>query len=914
MSFEALLLSNNRFRGNLDVVLSADVPHVSLQTLDVGNNGLTGSVPLVLFSAELEEFFAGQNCFSGSISSYICNATNLRSIALAGMTAGQGCLDTITTFPFNFSRATTVPGDIPPCIFQMPRLKLLSLAGNGIRSVLGEIPADSHLRTLDLSQNRISGSIPKSIKQFVCFEELELSYNHLTGTFDDTAWFVNDSSRASAREECGLSRNDSSEPSVSLQSNRLSGNIPDSFKYAANIDILDGNMFSCDSSGSDLPIHDPNKDSYVCGSAYTDGSMMFFTAVAFISTVVAACFFFIADKNSVVRKRIEDAMDLALPWKRGALSTGDTAPSIRLLHSIMRRYRHYLLLFVCLIWLVFSPLYLGLKSKGGYSTHTYQYGWMVSLGFLGTPVPGTAIFGLWMLLVPILVICDIKLSRQYRNQTVFTSPILSQKRVQNAINPDVAAWKSRYLAGVVVINIIVVLMVNGSYVYVVLTQPRNLQSFVVVVTSLFKTVWTLGVMNPMMRILNSGKGLVVAITVLNNLIIPVFGTILVDIECYQKLFFPPQTVQNDLIVEQYLCAFPIYVDGDSQSICKLTTLVDPSDFVPPFIYSGQCSNSLLTNYVPVYVLMFGVVNIFLMALQFGVLCYFSGVGTIDGKSRGESGSNSRLKLLRWIKANLSWLRIASLGVLSFRVLPLLDDDDLTEFQVPNCIPMYNLRQLGVNWVFGTLLLLTFGVAYPPLSIIIFVDLVLLSLLRQLCIHKHLEQLEHLPDMLKQWDIGFEIEMDHLITTLFNPKPVTSTLTAMFISLFVFDMITGSGEPSTRATVYVVVLVGWGLLVSVLYYYYETKIREKAERVQSTIRRYSLEAAVELAEATVRPLSSKLSWFSSGRSSKVSLQSETQHGSGILVESTGEAPDDPGPGPHGNSLVEVHEVKNPILNE
>ena len=263
MSFEALLLSNNRFRGNLDAALSADALY-RIRTLDVGNNGLTGSVPLVLFSADLlEEFFAGQNCFSGSISSYICNATNLLSIALAGMTAGQGCLDTITTFPFNFSRATTVPGDIPPCIFQMPRLKLLSLAGNGIRSVLGEIPADSHLRTLDLSQNRISGSIPKSIKQFVCFEELELSYNHLTGTFDDTAWFVNDSSRASAREECGLSRNDSSEPSVSLQSNRLSGNIPNSFRYAANIDVLAGNMFACDSSGSELPVNDPNKDSYV---------------------------------------------------------------------------------------------------------------------------------------------------------------------------------------------------------------------------------------------------------------------------------------------------------------------------------------------------------------------------------------------------------------------------------------------------------------------------------------------------------------------------------------------------------------------------------------------------------------------------------------------------------------------------
>ena len=847
-------MSNNYFTGNLDSAFSEDSLVQTLQSLDVGGNGITGTFPTALITSNvLEEFFAGQNCFSGSISSEICSAISLRTLAVSGMTAGQGCLTEISTFPFNFSRATTVPGNIPPCIFQMPELGILSLAGNGIRGSLSELPDTSKLHTIDLSQNRISGSIPLSMQHYICFKELDLSYNHLGGSFeDDVAWFVNDSMSFDLRQECGLS-SDAIEPIVYIKSNRLSGNIPNSFRDANEIDILDGNMFSCDPSGSELPVNDPNKDSYVCGSASANASMLGFTAMVVLCGFGLLIIFIFSSQLNSVRRRIEEAVILVLPWKRAEQLMKNE--NVKLLHAILRRYRYYLLLLLCLIWIVFTPLYLGLKSETDYSTHTHQYGWVISLGFLGTSLPGVTIFIIWMLLLPALVIFDIQLSRRYRNIDAFINSTAAQKISDN---PDTAAWRSRYLVCVVLANVIIVVLVNAGYVYVVLTQPRGVQSVVVALTSMFKTVWTLGVMNPLLRILYSANGLLVALTVLNNLIIPVVGTILVDIECYQNLFVPPLAVQNDLIVQHYICYYPIVTEG--QWVCPVEALVEPSAFTPPFIYSGQCSNSLLTNYVPIYVTMFGIVNIFLMILQFGVLCYFSGVGAGKGGSTDTVENESRLKLLRWIKANLNWLRIASAGVLSFRVLPLLDDDVLTEFQVPNCIPMYNLRQLGVNWVFGTLLLLTFGVAYPPLSIIIFADLVLLSLLRQLCIHKHMEQMEHLPDMLKQWNIGFEMEMGHLMTVLFNPKPVTSTLAAMFTSLFVFDMITGS-ETDTLAIKLCAVLVAWGCLISVIYYYYEARIRQHAlaDRLKSTLRRVSLDA-VELAGAAKRPLSSRSSWI------------------------------------------------------
>jgi hypothetical protein len=242
------------------------------------------------------------------------------------------------------------------------------------------------------------------------------------------------------------------------------------------------------------------------------------------------------------------------------------------------------------------------------------------------------------------------------------------------------------------------------------------------------------------------------------------------------------------------------------------------------------------------------VHVLLLVLQFAVICFFDGA-EVEVRA---GGSSWRRDLLRKCKDNLWWLRIASLGTLSFHVLPIEDGDDLTQFNAYNCIPMYNLRQLGVSWVFGMLLILTFGVAYPPLSVVIFAELAMLSLLRQLCIYRHLQQLQGRPEQLSHWNKAFKLEMGHLMTILFNPKPAASTLAAVIIAIFIADMLVGSGEHDTLASVYCCVLIGWGILISVLYYHYEEKLRkhELTARLASGLRRFSFDA-VELATERVR---------------------------------------------------------------
>jgi hypothetical protein len=46
--------------------------------------------------------------------------------------------------------------------------------------------------------------------------------------------------------------------SLALQVNRLSGGIPAQLVNAPNIQLLSGNLFSCDANRNDLPVHDPS--------------------------------------------------------------------------------------------------------------------------------------------------------------------------------------------------------------------------------------------------------------------------------------------------------------------------------------------------------------------------------------------------------------------------------------------------------------------------------------------------------------------------------------------------------------------------------------------------------------------------------------------------------------------------------
>jgi Leucine-rich repeat (LRR) protein len=266
---KVLFLNNNQLIGTL-----ADISKwQSLANVDVSNNILTGTLPMLSGSSSLSTFAAGSNCFHGSIPAFICNVTSVTVLSLDGLSTASPCRSLI--FPYSSSASSSsslfnaftlensfIDG-IPPCLFSMPNLQTLHLSGNGLTGSLpssyeegsGFYGISSSLTDVALSHNRLSGTIPYSFQQR-SWSNLDLSYNKFTGTL--TSSFA--------------SYNNGNE-SLALQINRLSGSIPSSLLSAPNIQIVDGNMFTCNYNKDDLPSHDQDTEDYSCGSDVVNAAL-----------------------------------------------------------------------------------------------------------------------------------------------------------------------------------------------------------------------------------------------------------------------------------------------------------------------------------------------------------------------------------------------------------------------------------------------------------------------------------------------------------------------------------------------------------------------------------------------------------------------------------------------------------------
>eukprot|EP01031_Cornospumella_fuschlensis_P026415 gene26415-31918_t len=246
---EQLYLNNNKLVGNLTYLVNPSVQK-HLLLIDVSQNLLTGPIPTIVFYLEhISSFAAASNCLTGSLPVDICEARNLSTLVLDGAATAHACRRKI--FPGldirSFVLQRPLTGTIPACVFALPKIQNLHLSANFLSGSLPEA-FNSELVNLTLSRNLLTGSIPRTLQE-QHLSNLDLSYNRLHG---------------------GLVTNISDVPqrgSLYLQVNRLSGDVPSKLDDTKNIDILNGNLFTCPYGHSSLPKNDPNQDIYACGSS-----------------------------------------------------------------------------------------------------------------------------------------------------------------------------------------------------------------------------------------------------------------------------------------------------------------------------------------------------------------------------------------------------------------------------------------------------------------------------------------------------------------------------------------------------------------------------------------------------------------------------------------------------------------------
>ncbi|XP_056172657.1 receptor like protein 27-like [Syzygium oleosum] len=171
-SIQALLLSNNRFSGQLKG--SFDAPSHMLNTLDLSNNNIGGELPTSIWELQgLEYLSLSSNNFSGSF--HINLVQQLRNLSALDLSYNRFSIDATNTA----SQASSFPD-----------LQDLNLASCQLTTLPQFLVNQSKLFFLDLSHNYIKGDIPRWIWTLenlghlnLCsnfFEDLETPLGNLT--------------------------------------------------------------------------------------------------------------------------------------------------------------------------------------------------------------------------------------------------------------------------------------------------------------------------------------------------------------------------------------------------------------------------------------------------------------------------------------------------------------------------------------------------------------------------------------------------------------------------------------------------------------------------------------------------------------------------------------------------------------
>uniref|UniRef100_A0ACD6AGT0 Uncharacterized protein n=1 Tax=Avena sativa TaxID=4498 RepID=A0ACD6AGT0_AVESA len=281
-----LLLAENHFQGSIPVSIG-ELP--KLQELDLTYNNLSGSVPASTYNIStltylgmganillgeipynigytlpsLQSLIIGENKLQGQIPTSLANTTNLKEINL-GNNAFHGVVPSLGTLPnliiLDLGKNKLEAGDwsFLSSLTNCTQLVKLYLDTNILSGVLpGSIAGLSKsLEVLLLTDNNISGTLPKEIDDLTNLKLLYMDNNLLSGSIPESLgnlqnMFVLSLSKNKLSGQIPFSIGNLSQLSeLYLQENNLSGPIPGVLGDCKNLAILN---LSCNSFDEPIP-------------------------------------------------------------------------------------------------------------------------------------------------------------------------------------------------------------------------------------------------------------------------------------------------------------------------------------------------------------------------------------------------------------------------------------------------------------------------------------------------------------------------------------------------------------------------------------------------------------------------------------------------------------------------------------
>jgi Leucine-rich repeat (LRR) protein len=643
---QQFFLQENSLGGELASTLNSAAHLPFLENLDFSNNQFTGTIPAYIFRnlTSLQGFALSSNCLDGYIPEEICESPSIATLTLDGLTTAPNCRNYI--FPgitvFNaFIVKHFMQGSIPPCLFEIPTLQLLHLSGNGLT---GTIPNNVTLKSsfvdLSLSHNLLSGTIPGQF-QTKLWANLDLSYNKLTGTLNDDFGGLNEPRFGS----------------LYLDVNRLSGGVPSSTLNLSTLSILDGNIFDCNLDRSSLPKHDSDFLQYSCGSDNVNYVLYLWLILAFTipcgSILVYGYFhsLFTSPKSSIqnIWKTIES-------WRHAVRHGNNFQPNLFKLSLFFQEVRSSAMYLTLYCLLILLPVFIILK--GFFASYQIEYIWEVSgILYSGEQAAITLFFFLiiFVLLFYYLVMRIFLNTKELFNNTNYlvSSEALPEvegkvtdseklKRRRSVISTDPKQVYGIYSL-IFVVNLFIMSVADFSYVYIVVNFNSTVVNFAAFGLAVFRIVsnhlllyysiplgfqllnyskeklhFTSNVLNLHKHYFTKDVRFLQNIMLFNNIIIPGLAIIFILPDCFYNALFAASEVTS--FYTYAFCYQNIDVD-EAGRICHRQD--EFFSYSPPFIYSYQCSSKIVFNYVPVYILLFSIVGLFipLMKLTIRFLYY-----------------------------------------------------------------------------------------------------------------------------------------------------------------------------------------------------------------------------------------------------------------------------------------------------
>lgn len=747
----ALQLQNNALTGSLDNAFSLQVQNKT-SVIDLSNNFFTGSIPLMFFQfPQLSYFAAVTNCLSASIPSAICNLNQtLNTLALDGMHTASRCQHRI--FPTAASSSSeietyTLPsqvieGSLPSCLFTaMTNLTTLHLSGNGIK---GKLPDNfdfivASLKELSLSHNLFTGTIPLAF-QTHNWDILDLSFNRFTGVLESTF----------------SSSFDQANTTLKLNLNRLSGSIPSSLLHVQDIQILTGNMFSCNQQRSDLPSQDHDSTSYGCGSDAVNTSMMVYgSGLALIITMMWLYMRWIRRMSFL-------SLLYSITLHYSSPEEVQSYPNILKFNTFLHNLRVWML-FMTLFMTMLLFIYLALSAY--YSTYTYAYAWQISVAYLSGIAPALILFFCYVILFALMFISDRNVFA-IRNLKVTSTVATTENRISNASHEDNyrARTRSQFasldmdsyskdgegkngegkqnfcskfhcdvfttrLILECMINIIIVVVINAVYIYFYISQISIEQRTVLTISmSVFKESWRqfltlqmkwkIDYLSQLQAPVASAATwikdsttspttkqsttnwkpytifmLFTFLCLFNNIISPLLATTFINPNCFYYAI-----IAQDPITSTSTVPFCFSTTNNTYVPCANTAeLTLSTTYDPAFSYNFLCSSSLLSTFANVWMYLFLYNGLLFPIIKLALIKF------IQSQDRVKRSSD----LLDRIKQFLPLTYLDKTTLLSV----LEKEENISDLIV------FSPRKFVLILVTNIAVFLCFGMIFPPIAIV-----------------------------------------------------------------------------------------------------------------------------------------------------------------------------------------------------